>query len=154
MSVSVRRLGPGDEDEVERFAAAFDGPIRPASVAAFLGDDRHHLLVASVDGEPAGFVSAVEILHPDKPTELFLNELGVDEPFRRRGAATALLDALKELGRSRGCSVIWVLTDEGNPAAMAAYRRAGGVWDGERHIMFEVDLATGEGTVPEGRAPP
>jgi ribosomal protein S18 acetylase RimI-like enzyme len=138
--VVVRRLGPADEREVERFAPAFDGPIRPESATAFLAEDRHHLLVATVDGEPAGFVSAVEILHPDKPTELFLNELGVEEPFRRRGAATALLAALKELGRSRGCSAIWVLTDEANPAAMATYRRAGGVWDGERHIMFEVDL--------------
>jgi ribosomal protein S18 acetylase RimI-like enzyme len=138
--VTVRRLGPADEREVERFAAAFDDPIRPESVTAFLAEDRHHLLVATVDGEPAGFVSAVEILHPDKPTELFLNELGVDEPFRRRGAATALLEALKDLGRSRGCSVIWVLTDEANPAAMATYRRAGGVWNGDRQIMFEVDL--------------
>ena len=86
--VAVRRLGPGDEREVGRFAGAFDEPIRPESVAAFLGDDRHHLLVATVDGEPAGFVSAVEIFHPDKPMELFLNELGVDEPFRRRGAST------------------------------------------------------------------
>jgi ribosomal protein S18 acetylase RimI-like enzyme len=138
--VTVRRLGPGDEREVERFAAAFDDPIRPDSVAAFLSDDRHHLLVASVDGEPAGFVSATEILHPDKPTELFLNELGVEEPYRRRGAATALLQSLKEVGRSRGCSTIWVLTDEDNDAAVATYLRAGGVWDGDRQIMFEVDL--------------
>ena len=139
--MTVRRLGPGDEREVERFAAAFDDPIRPGAVAAFLRDDRHHLLVASLNGRPAGFVSAVEILHPDKPVELFLNELGVDEPYRRRGVATALLEELCRVGRELDCATIWVLTDQDNDAAMATYRRAGGVWDGEHQVMFEIDLA-------------
>ena len=136
--IAVRRLGPGDEAEVERYAAAFDDPIRADSVRRFLGDDRHHLLVVDVDGAPAGFVSATEILHPDKAPELFLNELGVDEPFRRRGAASALVEELRSLGRELGCATIWVLTDEANAAAMATYRRAGGVWDGERQVMFEI----------------
>jgi ribosomal protein S18 acetylase RimI-like enzyme len=140
-SVVVRRLGPGDEGNVERYAAAFDEPIRPEWVAAFLGDDRHHLLVADVDGLPAGFVSATEVFHPDKPPEIFLNELSVDEPFRRRGVASALLEALSRVGRELGCATIWVLTDEDNDAAMATYRRAGGVWDGAHQVMFEIDLA-------------
>ena len=138
--VRVRRLGPGDEREVEAYAESFDDPIRPDVVARFLGDDRHHLLVVDVDGRPAGFVSATEVFHPDKPPELFLNELSVDEPFRRRGAATALLDELSTLGRELGCATIWVLTDEDNAAAMATYRRAGGVWNGDRSVMFEIDL--------------
>jgi ribosomal protein S18 acetylase RimI-like enzyme len=139
--VVVRRLGPGDESDVERYAAAFDEPIRPDWVAAFLRDDRHHLLVVDVDGLPAGFVSATEVFHPDKPPEMFLNELSVDEPFRRRGAASALLEELSNVGRELGCATIWVLTDEDNEAAMASYRQAGGVWDGEHQVMFEIDLA-------------
>jgi ribosomal protein S18 acetylase RimI-like enzyme len=138
--VSVRRLGPGDEQEVERFDAAFDGPSRPAQTAAFLSDPRHHLIVSYVDGEPAGFISATEILQPDRTPELFLNELGVAEPMRRRGAATAMMEALVRLGRALGCTAIWVLTDEGNPAAMATYAKAGATWDGRRHIMYELDL--------------
>ena len=139
-AIAVRRLGPGDEREVERYAAAFDDPIREDSVRRFLGDDRHHLLVVDVGDAPAGFVSATEILHPDKPPELFLNELAVDEPFRRRGAARALMEELRSLGRELGCSTIWVLTDEANAAAVATYRAAGGVWNGEHSIMFEIDL--------------
>ena len=138
--MAVRRLGPGDGREIDRYAAAFDDPIRPDIVDRFLRDDRHHLLVVDVDGRPAGFVSATEVFHPDKPPELFLNELSVDEPFRRRGAATALLEELSALGHELGCATIWVLTDEGNAAATATYRRAGGVWSGERSIMFEIDL--------------
>lgn len=138
--VTVRRLGPGDEREVERFAAAFDGPGRPEQIAAFLRDARHHLIVSYVDGEPAGFVSATEILQPDKLPELFLNELGVAEPMRRRGAATAMMAELERLGGEVGCVAIWVLTDEDNPAAMATYAKSGATWDGRRHIMFELDL--------------
>ena len=66
------------------------------------------------------------------------------EPLRRRGAAHAMLLELEGLGRELGCAAIWVLTDEGNPAAMAVYGKAGGVWDGARHIMFEIDLRAEE----------
>ncbi len=139
--VVVRRLKLGDEPEVARFAEAFDDPIDAEATAAFLRDPRHHLVVAYVDGAPAGFTSAVEILHPDKAhPELFLNEIGVTERFRRRGAGDALLTELKELGRELGCTAIWVLTDEGNPAAMGMYAKAGGTWDGARHVMFEYEL--------------
>lgn len=87
--VTVRRLGRGDEREVERFGEAFDDPIDAAATCAFLDDDRHHLLVAYVDRDPAGFVSATEILHPDKPLELILNEIGDIERFTPKGAGLA-----------------------------------------------------------------
>ena len=45
----------------------------------FLDDERHHLLLGYVDGRPAGFASAVEVFHPDKRCELFLNEIAVME---------------------------------------------------------------------------
>ena len=139
--VLTRCLGPGDEREVERFADAFDDPIVPHATRSFLRDGRHHLIVAYVDGDPAGFVSAVEVLHPDKDgPELFLNEIGVIDSFRRQGAGTALLEELKQVGAERGCRLIWVLTDEGNPAAMAMYAKAGGIWDGGRHVMFDIGI--------------
>ena len=34
--------------------------------------------------------------------------------------------ALAELARERGCYGMWVLTDDGNPAALRAYAAAGG----------------------------
>jgi len=46
--VVVRRLRPGDEDEVSRFAEAFDDPVNAEATRSFLGDDRHHLLVVYV----------------------------------------------------------------------------------------------------------
>ena len=102
----------------------FDTPPRADATRDFLADPRHHLFIAYADGEPAGFVSGVEITHPDKGTEMFLYELGVDEPHRRRGTATALVGALLDLARERGCYGAWTGTEDDNAAALATYRRA------------------------------
>jgi ribosomal protein S18 acetylase RimI-like enzyme len=65
--------------------------------------------------------------HPDKGTEMFLYELAVGEQFRNRGLGRALVSELADLARERGCYGMWVLTDDGNPAALRAYVAAGGV---------------------------
>ena len=141
--VSVRRANRGDEREVARFEAAFDYHVIAEETRRFLADERHHLLLGYVDDRPAGFVSAVEIFHPDKRAELFLNEIGVIDEERRRGVARALIEELKRLGHEIGCGNLWVLTDEENAAAMGLYRSTGGQWDGNSHVMFEYDLGDG-----------
>jgi ribosomal protein S18 acetylase RimI-like enzyme len=138
--VRVRRASPGDEGEVARFEEAFDNSVLSDETKLFLDDERHHLLLGYVEDRPAGFLSAVEVFHPDKRTELFLNEVGVMEGARRRGVARALVDELKRVGRERGCVSMWVLTDEDNAAAMRLYKSTGGVWNGDPVVMFEYDL--------------
>jgi ribosomal protein S18 acetylase RimI-like enzyme len=113
-------------DAVQAAGHLFDAMPRPDATERFLADERHHLLIAYVDGVPAGMATGVEMTHPDKGTELFLYEMGVDEPFRQRGIGQALVSALADLGRERGCSGMWVITGEDNEAARATYRRAGG----------------------------
>jgi ribosomal protein S18 acetylase RimI-like enzyme len=139
-SVRVHRAVLGDEGEVARFDESFDNRVLPDETSRFLEDERHHLLLGYLDDRPAGFVSAVEVFHPDKRSELFLNEVAVIEGARRRGVARALVDDLKRIGRERGCVSIWVLTDEDNAAAMHLYQSTGGVWNGEPSVMFEYSL--------------
>jgi ribosomal protein S18 acetylase RimI-like enzyme len=123
----VEVMRPGAEDRVLEAAHLFDHHVHESAVRAFLADDRHQLLVAYVDGKPAGFVSAVDLLHPDKlKPETFLYELGVDPEFRRMGVATELVSELIRLCRERGSGEMFVLADEANDAALATYRRAGG----------------------------
>jgi ribosomal protein S18 acetylase RimI-like enzyme len=140
--VKVLRIQSGDEDEVARFEAAFDFSVSREETTRFLADERHHLLLGYLDDQPAGFISAVEVFHPDKRSELFLNEIAVIEQARRQGVARALIQELKRLGHAQRCSSVWVLTDEDNEAAMSLYRSAGGVWDGNLQVMFEFDLGT------------
>ena len=118
----------GSADALAAVQPLFDHALRPEAVERFLADPTHHLLVA-YNGEAetaAGFVSGVEMTHPDKGTEMFLYELGVDEAHRGRGIGRALVSALATLARERDCYGMWVLTDHGNEAALATYRRAGG----------------------------
>lgn len=113
----------------------FDDPPRPEATARFLADERHHLLLAYEDATPAGMCTGVEMTHPDKGTEMFLYELGVDEPFRGRGVGRALVSALADLSRERGCYGMWVITDEDNAAARATYQGGGGAAE-EKQVVF------------------
>jgi ribosomal protein S18 acetylase RimI-like enzyme len=124
--VNIERLGPGDDVRVMDAGHLFDDPPRKDAVARFLADPSHHLLVAYFRGDPVGFVSGVEVTHPDKGTEMFLYELGVDSGHRHQGIGTALVEHLVELARSKDCYGMWVLVDDENEAAAATYRKAHG----------------------------
>jgi ribosomal protein S18 acetylase RimI-like enzyme len=67
--------------------------------------------------------------------EFFVYELGVDEEYRGRGVATALLLAVEALARDRGCDGLWVATEPDNVAAWATYERAGFASAGASAIM-------------------
>jgi len=138
--MTIRALGEGDDGAVAAAQHLFDGPSDRGATARFLADANHHLLVAyDADDRPVGFVSGVEMTHPDKGTEMFLYELAVDEPARRRGAGQALVEALATHARERGCYGMFVFTDDDNEAARATYQRAGGR-EASRHLMLEWDF--------------
>ena len=129
-----------DAAAVTAAAPLFDGPPQEAATARFLSSPDHHLLLAYEDDRPVGMISGVETTHPDKGTEMFLYELGVDEDARRRGVATALVHALAALARERGCYGMWVAVDPDNVAALATYRRAGAHEEAPA-VVFSWDFA-------------
>jgi ribosomal protein S18 acetylase RimI-like enzyme len=133
--VDIQDLSDGDGDAVLAITHLFDGEAQVSATLRFLAEPGHHLLVAYERGTAAGFVTGVELTHPDKGTEMFLYELGVDEPFRNRGIGTALVAALADLARTARCYGMWVLTDENNAAAMRSYSAAGGT-DAQQHTML------------------
>jgi GNAT superfamily N-acetyltransferase len=124
--MDIRALGPGDDALVYEAEPLFDRPAQAGATRRFLAEPGHHLLVAYEDDDPVGFVSGVETTHPDKGTELFLYELAVAEPYRGRGIGRALVTALAELARERGCYGMWVAADDGNAAALRTYAAAAG----------------------------
>ncbi|ORT61697.1 GNAT family N-acetyltransferase [Streptomyces sp. CB03238] len=110
----------------------YDGPARPEWAERFLAAPGHLMLIAYTDdGVPAGMVSGIEMLHPDKGTEMCLYELSVDERYRRRGIGRALTEALAAVARKRGCYDMSVGVDTDNDPALATYRSAGATDDGE-----------------------
>jgi ribosomal protein S18 acetylase RimI-like enzyme len=135
--VNIWRATPGAEEQVKAAEALFDDPVDLGTTRRFLANDANVLLIAYVDGNPAGFVSGTELSHPDKSDpELFLNELGVDEAYRGRGIGRALVAELWRAAQQRGCRGMWVLTDDDNAAANKVYRAAGGTRAREE-VMYQ-----------------
>jgi ribosomal protein S18 acetylase RimI-like enzyme len=122
----IRRLGPADSAAVVAAAELFDNPPQPGATQRFLAAQGHHLFIAYDDADaPIGFVTGIEMTHPDKGTEMFLYELGVHEQHRGRGVGRALVSALADVARAHRCYGMWVLTDDDNQAALRAYTAAG-----------------------------
>jgi ribosomal protein S18 acetylase RimI-like enzyme len=122
MNLELRWMTAGDVDIVEAAGYLFDEDPEREWSEKFLRQSNHHLCIAYLDDEPAGFVSGVEITHPDKGTEMLMYELGVDEDFRRQGIGRALSTALRDLARQRGCTGVWVPIDDDNVPALTMYR--------------------------------
>jgi len=128
MTVEIKVLGGDDEAVLANVAPeVFDNPIDPVFAREFLADPRHHIAVAVDEGLVVAFASAVHYLHPDKPPELWINEVGTAPTHRRQGLGKAVLTALFDVGRAQGCGNAWVLTNASNPPALALYRSLGGV---------------------------
>lgn len=140
MKPTLRLLGPDDAAVLARVAeGVFDHPVEPALAAELLADPRHHVAAAVVDGVVVGMATGVHYVHPDKPPELWVNEVGVAPAHRGAGLAGRLLELLLDRGRELGCREAWVLTQAGNEAARRVYRRAGGREDAAV-VMYDFDL--------------
>jgi ribosomal protein S18 acetylase RimI-like enzyme len=134
--VEIVHLSAGDADRVVAAGHLFDDEPKPDATARFLAEPGHHLLVAYQDGVPAGFITGVETVHPDKGTEMFLYEMGVAEAYRGRGIGRELVRHLVDLARSKGCYGMWVGTEATNAAALVTYRAAGASRDEEQATIL------------------
>ena len=110
-----------------------DSPALRETWARILSDPGHHLLVAEEDGELAA--SCVCVIVPNltrgvRPYALIENVV-TRRAYRRRGYATACLDAARELAEAAGCYKIMLLTGSKDPGVLEFYRRAG-YDDGEK----------------------
>lgn len=145
MSFEIRILGAADAKILQRVAPdVFDHEVDPALARQFLADPRHHLAVALDHDTVVGFASGLHYIHPDKPAELWVNELGVAPTHQGQGIGKAVLQALLVVGRQIGCAQAWVLTDGDNGAAMAVYRGVGGVEEPRASTMFTFDLTAAD----------
>jgi aminoglycoside 3-N-acetyltransferase I len=113
-----------DAETLVRGAELFDSPPVPEFVSRFLASPVHHLLYAWDDSNRAvGFITGMELTHPDKGTEMYMDELGVVEGARHRGVATSLVEALLAVAKESGCNGMWGVSESDNLGAIATYRR-------------------------------
>jgi ribosomal protein S18 acetylase RimI-like enzyme len=140
--IHVLLLTAGDVAVLDRVDDdVFDHQVRRDLAEAFLRDPRNLLAVAIQDGVVVGMASGLTYLHPDKPLQLFINELGVAERCRRRGLARRLMTLLMERGRALGCTEAWVATEVDNAAARAVYEALAGKEDDDLAVVYTWPLA-------------
>lgn len=153
MSITLRTLGPGDHAVLRDVAPeVFDEAVDARLTAEFLADPRHHLVVALDGTTVVGFASGLHYVHPDKPAQMFVNEVGVAPTHRRRGIGRLVLRALLDYARTTGCAEAWLGTDVSNDAARALYRAAGGAEAPEPFVMYSwnLDSSTGDASLGSG----
>jgi aminoglycoside 6'-N-acetyltransferase I len=137
--ITIHLLGPDDAHLLNSVApGVFDNPIDPRWAAEFMADPRHHLVLA-LDGDlVVGMASAVHYVHPDKPPELWVNEVGVAPTHQNQGIGRRMMLALFAHGRTLGCTEAWLGTEETNTAARRMYAAVGGKEEMMVYVTFEI----------------
>lgn len=137
-TVDIVRLDSGNADLLDQVDDVFDEAIVPERVAAYVAQLNHIMMVAVAEGRVIGQVLAVVHRHPDKATELYVDDLAVAPSFQRQGIATRLLEEVTALGRQQGCDEIWVGTEPDNEPAKCFYLSLGLAV--RTALIFEVEL--------------
>jgi aminoglycoside 6'-N-acetyltransferase I len=138
-NIEIRRLGAKDSARLDGVAdGVFDEPVDAQRLAAYLADPGHILFVAIVGSLVVGQCAAVIHRHPDKLTELYIDEVGVAPGFTRQGIARRLLDAMLAFGKASGCEEAWVGTEPDNQPARGLYESGGAT--AEPFVMYVYKL--------------
>ncbi|RYE47105.1 MAG: GNAT family N-acetyltransferase [Hyphomicrobiales bacterium] len=139
MAIQLKRMQPGDElDFTEIAPDVFDEPIHPERLEAYLLEPGHLMLLAFDNGVVVGQCAAVIHRHPDKVTELYIDEVGTASTHLRQGIATRMVEAMFAWGRELGCREAWLGTELDNLEANGLYIKVGG--KGEKMVYYEFEL--------------
>ena len=139
MAIQLKRMQPGDElDFTEIAPDVFDEPIHPERLEAYLLESGHLMLLAFDNGVVVGQCAAVIHRHPDKLTELYIDEVGTASTHLRQGIATRMVEAMFAWGRELGCREAWLGTELDNLEANGLYIKVGG--KGEKMVYYEFEL--------------
>jgi GNAT superfamily N-acetyltransferase len=139
MTVELKRLSPGDLHVLDNVADdVFDEPIRLDRLRRYLAEPGHLMIVAIDDGVVVAQCAAVVHYHPDKVTELYVDEVGTATSHLRQGIARRLIAAMFDWGRELGCKESWLGTETDNVAANALYRGIEGRHNEMAYYEFEL----------------
>lgn len=129
----IRAAGPQDApalfallEVLGRPAADPPSPAQRAVLDRHLSDPRCRILVAEVDGRVEGALSLWfrDRLNQPRP-EAWIPDLVVAARARRRGVASALLDAARAEARAAGCDQLRLESGHRRDEAHALYRALG-----------------------------
>ena len=129
--ISVSSLKPADRSDWERlfggYLAFYEMSLDDAALdrawREFAAGERMHALGAWLDGELVGIVHFLEHPSTSEADVCYLEDLFTDPAVRGRGVARALVHAVVDSARARGCSRVYWVTQESNQTARRLYDR-------------------------------
>lgn len=140
--ICVVRAGAGEEVLVRAAVEGVQGRgVEEGAVREFLRDEGCYVLVAVAGEEVVGCLVgyAMKKLHRGE-RQMLLYSVDVKEGWRGRGVGTGLVRGFVEEGKAAGAYAMWVLTNEGNRAAVRVYERCGFRRVNRDDVMMEVGL--------------
>jgi aminoglycoside 3-N-acetyltransferase I len=135
VNLEIKKLGAREIEAAKELFRLFqldDGVENPTSASdeylkKLLEKQDFHVLVAVENQKVIGGLTAYELLKYKKETsEMFLYEIGVAAAHRKKGAASALIEFLKQICLEKGINTIFVLAADGNLPALGLYEKTGG----------------------------
>jgi ribosomal protein S18 acetylase RimI-like enzyme len=147
-AVDVRVLTPDDVDLMRRmldmFGAAFEDIATyterqpdDSYLATLLSKPDFIAVAAVFEGKVVGGLTAYVLAKFEQArSETYIYDLAVDELFRRRGIATALIREVQRVSRTKGAYVVFVQADYEDEPAVALYTKLG-----TREEVLHFDIA-------------
>jgi GNAT superfamily N-acetyltransferase len=89
--------------------------------AALERDERVHVLGAKIEGRLVGLAQFLEHASTTGADVGYLQDLFTDPAARGQGVATALINAVVDAARAKGCSRVYWVTHESNLTARRVY---------------------------------
>jgi GNAT superfamily N-acetyltransferase len=138
--VTIRVAGQRDVDAIAPLLGQLGYPASALELGERLERLTDHpdaeVLVAELDGELVGVAAyqLIDLLERPDP-QCRITALVVDDRYRRRGVAFALLHTIEESARDLGCFRLEVTTRTERADALAFYRAAG--FDERRHRLVK-----------------
>ncbi len=147
-SFNIQRLTSDDLDLMDALLTLFGevfempetyGAARPgkAYMERLLDSDDFIALVGLKEGRVVGGLAAYVLRKFEQErSEIYIYDLAVDGAHRRLGIATALIEALKPIGRDCDAHVIFVQADQGDTPPITLYSKLG-----TREEVLHFDIA-------------
>jgi aminoglycoside 3-N-acetyltransferase I len=148
--VRIQQLSLDDVELMRGLLAAFGTAFADADsygghppsaeyIQRLLGTDYFIALAALAGSQVVGGIAAYELKKFEQErSEIYIYDLAVLEAHRRKGIATALIQALTKIAAARGAYVIYVQADYGDEPAIALYTKLG-VREDVMHFDIAVD---------------
>ncbi len=143
--ISVGRLRTDErsswEDLFRSYLAFYERTLPPdmydRAWREFQADDRMHAFGARVDDRLVGIAHFLVHINTSAPDVCYLQDLFTAPDARGRGVARALIRAVEEWARQRGCGRVYWHTRESNRPARRLYDQ---VAENRGFILYQIPL--------------